>query len=104
MLTLREVAACEGYYIDIVTGDILRNVRPEQGECDQDAPEQNRDAETSPDVPRFDRLSEDVTASLEEVIAAGTACFGRPLSGRIINRQTAMQPDGVTVTEESRIY
>ena len=104
MLTLSAIADCEGYYLDTETGDILRIVRPQPEQCDQDAMGQGDDTGASLTVPRFERLSGDVTLPLDRIIEEGAARFGRPLSGRIVNRQTARQPDGSLVTEQTEIH
>jgi hypothetical protein len=104
MLTWGEATECEGYYLDTQSGDILRNVKSVPHSCNHEGAWQAGGHEGQPDVSRFEGLDEDVTTPLETIRQRAEARFGRPLSGRIINRQTAMQPNGVVVTEESAIH
>jgi hypothetical protein len=103
VLTLSEVAACEGYYLDVETGDILRNVGPAPNACSAAGSFQDVALDALPDVPRFEQIGDDVTLPLETVVQRAAERLGRTPSGRIVNRQTAIQPDGILVTEESLI-
>jgi hypothetical protein len=104
MLTWGEATECEGYYLDTHSGDILRNVKSIPHSCENEGVWQADDHKGQPDVSRFEPLDEDVTTPLETIRQRAEARLGRPLSGRIINRQTAMQPNGVVITEESEMY
>jgi len=99
MLTTREVIVCEGYYLETKTGDILRNVLPEPNQCENDEEGTSTDIEAFPPTARFERISSDVTLPLTDVIAMAERWFEGDVSGKLINRQTAIQSDGTLITE-----
>lgn len=101
MLTASEVVQCEGYFLELESGDLLRNVLPEPDQCENDHGGPDAELTAFPAEARFERISGDVTLPLEEITAIAEKQFGRALSGKIINRQTAAQPDGTLVTEEA---
>ena len=91
MLTLCEATRREGYYVDHISGDVVRIV----GSPPMDAA--NQDAEDDP--PRFERLTDDATLPIEAAIRMARPVLGREPSGRVMNTQTADQSDGTRVTE-----
>lgn len=103
MQTFRQIQACQGYYYDSQTGDILRNVGPDSLSC---RPEE---AWTKPDLsqwdePRFDLLTCDISAPFSEVKQCAESRFPSRVSGTIVNRQTARQADEHLVTQEARTH
>ncbi|MGH7233458.1 MAG: hypothetical protein ACREJU_19160 [Nitrospiraceae bacterium] len=54
------------------------------------------------DVPQFELVTADISTSFEEVQREAEKQYGRS-TGRFVNRQTAVQPDGAVVTEEARV-
>ena len=100
MMTLAEVAEREGYFLDTDTGDILRNVGPQSPNSGS---EQGVALDALPDLARFAQIADDVTVPIETIQKMAAQILGRAVSGRVVNRQTAIQPDGTTVTEEAEI-
>ena len=100
MMTLAEVADCEGYFLDTDTSDILRNVGPHSPNSGS---EQGVVLDALPDIARFAQIADDVTVPIETVQKMAAQILGRPASGRVVNRQTAAQPDSTIVTEEAEI-
>ena len=100
LMTLAEVAETEGYFLDTDSGDILRNVGPSAANIGS----QQYDAlDALPDIVRFAQITNDVTYALETVQEMAAQILGRAPTGRVVNRQTATQPDGTTITEEAAI-
>jgi len=54
------------------------------------------------DIPQFELVTADISASLEAVQREMEQKYDRA-AGRFINRQTAVQPDGAVVTEEAKM-
>ena len=101
MLTFRDIQNCEGYYYNVETGDILRNVGPGQTCCWAEGSWVKVSSDHGLDVPQFELVTADISASFEEVQREAERKFGHS-AGRFVNRQTAVQPDGGVVTEEAR--
>ena len=105
VLTLSEVARCEGYYYDTQTGDLLRNVGPEAAAhcCWAAGSEQDAILDALPDIPRFVLVTSNVLAPFADVERMVREQFGAaaPL-GRIVNRRSALQPDGSLLTGEAQ--
>jgi hypothetical protein len=55
------------------------------------------------DEPQFERITADVSTSYAAVQREVGRRYGNGTSGDLVNRQTAVQPDGEVVTEEARI-
>lgn len=102
MLAFRDMHNCEGYYYNVKTGDILRNIGPGQTSCWGEGSWIKMTADQDLDVPQYELLTSDISASFEEVQREAERKYG-PSAGRFVNRQTAVQPDGVVVTEEARV-
>lgn len=100
MLTFREILSCEGYYFNLKSGDILRNVGPGETRCWSEG-SWTAVSEGDLDVPRFELLTADVTAPFADVEGEAAGRYGRAASGRIVQRQTAVQPGGAVVTEQA---
>lgn len=102
MMTWDEVIVCEGYYREVETGAILRNVLPEPRLCSDDVSGRNAPPDGLPANSRFERIGGDVTLPLKTIIRLAQDQFGAPPGRlvRFINRQTAVQPDGSLITEE----
>ena len=101
MLMFRELNSCEGYFFDVTTGDILRNVGPGQSHCWSEGSWINLDAGVELDSPRYELLTTNVSVPFTAVQRLAAENFGHAPSGHVINRQTAIQPGGDVVTEES---
>ncbi len=102
MLTFRDIQNCEGYYYNVETGDILRNVGPGQTGCWAEGSWVKVNPDHGLDVPQFELVTADVAISFEAVQREVDKKFGHS-AGRFINRQTAVQPDGAVVTEEANV-
>ena len=102
MLTFRDIQNCEGYYYNVETGDILRNVGPGPACCWSEGSWVKVSLDHRLDVPQFELITADISASFEEVQREAEKKYGRS-DGRFIHRQTAVQPDGAVVTEEARV-
>lgn len=101
MLTFRDIQNCEGYYYNVETGDILRNVGPVQTGCWAEGSWIKVSPDRGLDVPQFELITADISASFEEVQREVEKKHGGSV-GRFINRQTAVQSDGAVVTEEAK--
>lgn len=101
MLTFREMKNCEGYYYNTKTGEILRNVGPGETRCWRGEEWQKSVGEDEPDPPRFELLTPDVLTSFASVKRLVAERYGEPQAVQLINRQTAVQPDGELLTEEA---
>lgn len=101
MLTFRQIQNCEGYYCNVQTGEILRNVGPGDTRCWSEGSWNETGATADTDDAQFELLSTDVQASLESIRQQVANKYGRSAPDRLLNRQTAVQPDGTVVTEES---
>ena len=102
MLTFRDIQNCEGYYYNVETGDILRNVGPGQTGCWAEGSWVKVTPDHSLDVPRYKWVTGDISASFEGVQREAERKYGHS-TGRFVQRQTAVQPDGAVVTEEARV-
>ena len=102
MLTFRDIQNCEGYYYNLETGDILRNVGPDQTGCWAQGSWVKVSPDHGLDVPQYELLTADISATFEEVQREAATKYGQS-AGRFIHRQTAVQPDGAVVTEEARV-
>ncbi len=102
MLTFRDIHNCEGYYYNVETGDILRNVGPGQTHCWTEGSWAKVSPDRGLEVPQFELVTADISASFGEVQRKAENKYGRA-AGRFVNRQTAVQPDGAVVTEEARV-
>jgi hypothetical protein len=100
MRTFRDIQNCEGYYYNVETGDILRNVGPGQTGCWAQGSWVKVSPDRGLDVPQFELVTADISAPFEAVQREIELKYGRA-AGRFINRQTALQPDGTVVTEEA---
>ena len=103
MLTFRELNSCEGYYYDVTTGDILRNVGPGQSHCWSEGSWVSLDAGVELDSPRYELLTTNVSVAFATVQRLAAEKYGLAPSGYVINRQTAIQPGGDIATEEATI-
>ena len=101
METFRQVQACESYYYDIQTGDILRNVGPGSVRCWREGSWRTRERLQEWDESRFEFLTRDISVSFAEVEQLAESRFPGRESGTIVNRQTARQPDHRLFTEEA---
>ncbi len=102
MLTFRDIHNCEGYFYNVETRDILRNVGPGQTHCWTEGSWARVNPDRGLDVPQFELITADISASFEEVQQEVEKKHGGS-AGRFINRQTAVQPDGAVVTEEANV-
>lgn len=102
MLTFRDIQNCEGYYYNVETGDILRNVGPSQTGCWTEGSWVKVTPDHDLDVPQYELVTADISASFQEVQREAERKYGHSV-GRFVNRQTAVQADGVVVTEEARV-
>lgn len=102
MLTFRDIQNCEGYYYNVETGDILRNVGPGHTGCWAEGSWVKVTPDHSLDVPRYKLVTADISASFEGVQREAERKYGQSI-GRFVQRQTAVQPDGAVVTEEARV-
>jgi len=98
--TFQEIRHSEGYYLDLETSDLLRNVLSEDYGGGATPPW--TDALGDPVAARFVLLTEDVLLPLEAVQRLAVARFGGARPSRLINRQTAAQPEGGLRTEVAR--
>ena len=101
MLTFREIQNCEGYYYNRVTGDVLRNVGPGLSCCWSEGVWEETGVTSEPDAPQYEWLTGDVMLPFVLVEQEVLSRYGGPQSGRVVNRQTAVQPDGGLRTEEA---
>lgn len=101
METFRQVQACEGYYYDIQTGDILRNVGPGSVQCWREGSWLTTERLQEWDESRFELLTRDISVPFGEVKQLAESRFPGGVSGTIVNRQTARQPDDSLITEEA---
>jgi hypothetical protein len=102
MLTFPDIHNCEGYYYNVEKGDILRNVGPGQTGCWAPGSWVKVSPDRGLDIPQFELVTADISASLEAVQREIEQKYDRA-AGRFINRQTAVQPDGAVVTEEAKM-
>ena len=101
MLTFQEIRECEGYYYNVKTGDILRNVGPGDARCWREGSWDETAATAEPDVPEFELLTTDVLVPLQTVLEEAACRYGGNTPVRVLNRQTARQLEGGVVTEEA---
>ncbi len=102
MLTFRDIHNCEGYFYNVETRDILRNVGPGQTHCWTEGSWAKVDPDHGLDVPQYELITADISASFGEVQREAENKYGQS-AGRFIHRQTAVQLDGAVVTEEARV-
>ncbi len=103
MLTWGQILTCEGYYYNLQTGDVLRNIGTGNASCWTQGTWIPLDASGQTDETPFELITPDVSLSFEKVQQLVTDKFGPLTSFRIINRQTARQADGHVITEEASI-
>ena len=102
MLSFREIQNCEGYYYNVQTEELLRNVGPGETRCWTEGSWRDTVAATDPDTPQFELLTPDVLMPLQAVQRLVADRYSRT-AARLINRQTAVQPDGSVITEEAAL-
>lgn len=100
MLTFRQLRDCEGYYYNVTTGEILRNVGPGEARCWREGSWDETMATGNIDAPQFELLTQDVMTPLTEVRDLVMKRYEHP-APHFLNRQAAFQPDGSVVTEEA---
>ena len=103
MLTLGEILNCEGYYYNLRTRDVLRNVGTGEAHCWAHGSWVPLDGSVQINLPQFELITPDVSMPFEKVQRLVTDTYGPQTSRRIINRQTARQADGQVVTEEAHM-
>jgi YHS domain-containing protein len=101
MQTLAQIQACEGYYFDAHTGDIVRNVGPGAVQCWREGSWLSAERLHEWDEPRFQLLTRDISVSFQVVKQSAESRFPGRVSRTIVNRQTARQSDERLVTEEA---
>lgn len=101
MLTFREIQSCEGYYYNVETGDILRIVGPGETRCWSEGSWKETDFTTDVDARQFELVANDVLVPFETIQGYIASKYGRGAPERLLNRQTAIQPDGRVITEEA---
>ena len=101
MLTFRELQNCEGYYYNVTTGEVLRNVGPGETRCWIGAAWDTTAATDGLDVAQFELLTPDVLMPLVTIERMVVERYGRPAPDHLLNRQTALQPDQRLLTEET---
>jgi hypothetical protein len=67
MLTFRAIQNCEGYYYNVETGDILRNVGPGQIHCWTEGSWAKINLDRGLEVSQFELVTADISASFEAV-------------------------------------
>lgn len=103
MLTLRQILDCEGYYYNVRTGDILRNIGTGEARCWTKGSWTTLDPSIDLSLPQFELISMDVALSFETVQHLINQKYGPSIPRRFINRQTARQADGNVITEETNM-
>jgi hypothetical protein len=101
LLTADEAVRRDGYYIETQSSDILRVVdaellRNSRGICGAASILKEMSGAS-----RFVAISPDANLHLRAVEGIVRGRFGREPSGRLINVQSAYQPDGSVITEEA---
>lgn len=103
MLTMGQVLDCEGYYYNVQTGDILRNVGTGMAQCWAQGSWKSVDTTAQSEDTPFEVLTPDVSMPFEKVQRLVNDTYGPRTPRRIINRQTARQADGHVITEEAHM-
>ena len=100
MFSFREIQNCDGYYYNVRTGEVLRNVGPGDRRCWLEGSWRETTAVGDLEAPEFELLAEDVTTPFATVQRLVAEKYAQPAC-HVLNRQTAVQPDGGTITEEA---
>lgn len=103
MRTLRQILDCKGYYYNVRTGDILRNIGTGEARCWTEGSWTTLDPSIELDLPQFELISTEVALSFETVQHLINEKYGPSVLRRFINRQTALQADGNVITEEANM-
>ena len=101
MLNLGQILNCEGYYYNLRTGDVLRNVGTGEAHCWAQGSWIPLDQSGQMDLPQFELITSDVSMPFEKVQRVITDKYGPLASRRFVNRQTVLQTDGSVITEEA---
>jgi len=103
MRTFRNILNCEGYYYNVQAAEILRNVGPGQTRCWSAGSWVELDPGFDLDTPQFEMLTSDISIPFEVIRREVAKKFGASAAPRMMNRQTAVQPDGTIITEEAKM-
>lgn len=100
MRTLRQILECEGYYYNVQTGEIFRNIGTGGARCWTESSWTTLDSSIELDLPQFELISTDVSLPFVTLQHLINEKYDSSVSRRLINRQAALQADGDVITEE----
>src|SRR5438034_9454529 len=96
MLTFRQIQQCEGYYYNLQTGEIIRNVGPGENRCWRESSWRESKLPAEMDRPQFELLTTDVLMPFEAIQRKAADRHRR--YGRTVG--IVILPDGRSLNEE----